>query len=108
MPEKCSSCTIYACSCSERRKCVSTGESRGLLCAGLITVDDSRNPSHLAELIPHHNHSSLDGLSPVDILKPAHDRCAPARAPIQGHYSMVARPVRVLAGAGCDLACSGQ
>ena len=41
--------------------------------AGGITVD-LRNPSHLAELIPHHEHTSLDGLSPVDILKPADDR----------------------------------
>ena len=37
---------------------------------------ESRSPSHLAELIPHHNHSSLDGLNPVDILKPAHGRWA--------------------------------
>jgi len=32
------------------------------------------NASNLAELIPHHNHSSLDGLSPVDVLRPNHDK----------------------------------
>ena len=42
---------------------------------------DLRNPSHLAELIPHHEHTSLDGLSPVDILKPADDRCLSHRPP---------------------------
>ena len=42
---------------------------------------DLRNPSHLAELIPHHEHTSLDGLSPVDILKPADDRCLSQRPP---------------------------
>ncbi len=42
---------------------------------------ESRNPSHLAELIPHHNHSSLDGLNPVDILKPTNGRwVAPMQA----------------------------
>ncbi len=48
---------------------------REACCAGGMTVE-SRNPSHLAELIPHHNHSSLDGLNPVDILKPTNGRCA--------------------------------
>ena len=48
---------------------------KGVHCAGGMTVE-SRNQSHLAELISHHNHSSLDGLNPVDILKPAHGRCA--------------------------------
>ena len=34
------------------------------------------NASNLAELIPHvHHHSSLDGLSPVDILGPSGDKC---------------------------------
>lgn len=35
------------------------------------------NASNLAELIPHHNHSSLDGLSPVDVLRPSHDKYSP-------------------------------
>ncbi len=35
------------------------------------------NASNLAELIPHHNHSSLDGLNPVDVMRPSNDKCAP-------------------------------
>jgi hypothetical protein len=34
------------------------------------------NASNLAELIPHHNHSSLDGLNPVDVMRPTNDKCA--------------------------------
>ncbi|CAL8467488.1 g7026 [Coccomyxa elongata] len=50
------------------------GSSRGGL-----TVEG--NASNLAELIPHHNHSSLDGLSPVDVLRPSNDR-GPAYAAV--------------------------
>lgn len=42
------------------------------------------NASNLAELIPHHNHSSLDGLSPVDVLRPSNDRCD--LVPVLGEY----------------------
>lgn len=43
--------------------------------AGGITVEG--NASNLAELIPQrHHHASLNGLSPVDVLRSAGDKCA--------------------------------
>ena len=61
---------------------------------------DLRNPSHLAELIPHHEHTSLDGLSPVDILKPANDRCLARRPP----SAQCVRPqLRMVAHAPCSM-----
>ncbi|EIE24491.1 hypothetical protein COCSUDRAFT_46826 [Coccomyxa subellipsoidea C-169] len=46
---------------------------------GGLTVEG--NASNLAELIPHHNHSSLDGLNPVDVMRPSNDK-GPAYAAV--------------------------
>ncbi|KAK9909394.1 hypothetical protein WJX75_001559 [Coccomyxa subellipsoidea] len=46
---------------------------------GGLTVEG--NASNLAELIPHHNHSSLDGLNPVDVMRPTNDK-GPAYAAV--------------------------
>lgn len=68
--------SYLGCACSAHRVSgMVRHDTRGFHCAGGMTVE-SRNLSHLAELIPHHNHTSLDGLNPVDILKPTHGRYA--------------------------------